>query len=65
VADDEADDRRALRDSAAPNPRPGRQLRYSGAQALYALEAKPRTAATAIVDNTDADHPRRRFADSC
>jgi uridine kinase len=37
----------------------------AGAQALYAAEAKPRTAATAIVDNTDADHPRRRFADSC
>ena len=65
VADKEAEERRALRDSAAPNPRPERQLRYSGAQALYAVEAKPRTAANAIVDNTDPDHPRRRFADSC
>ncbi|GAB3606844.1 hypothetical protein GCM10027413_22530 [Conyzicola nivalis] len=37
----------------------------SGAQALYAAESKPRTAATAIVDNVDAEHPRRRFADSC
>lgn len=65
VADDEATERRALRDSAAPNPRPERQLRYGGAQALYAAEVRPRTAATAIVDNTDVDHPRRRFADSC
>ena len=65
VADYEATDRRALRDSSAPNPRPERQLRYSGAQALYAVESKPRTAATAIVDNSDSDHPRRQFADSC
>jgi uridine kinase len=42
-----------------------RAERYDGAHALYAAEAKPRTAATAIVDNTDTDHPRRRFADSC
>ncbi|WP_411699921.1 uridine kinase [Conyzicola sp.] len=65
VSEDEAALRRAERDSASPNPRPQRHLRYSGAQALYAAESKPRTTATAIVDNTDADHPRRRFADSC
>lgn len=65
VADYEASSRRAERDSSAPNPRPERQLRYSGAQALYAVESKPRTAATAIVDNSDVGHPRRRFADSC
>ena len=34
-------------------------------QASYVKRLKPRTAATAIVDNTDFDHPRRVFADSC
>ena len=65
ISDYEATARRAQRDSAAPNPRPERELRYSGAQALYAVESKPRTSATAIVNNTDANHPRRTFADSC
>jgi uridine kinase len=32
---------------------------------LYIDESSPRTTATAIIDNTDVDHPRRRFADSC
>ena len=31
----------------------------------YFVESKPRTAATAIVDNTNPEHPRRVFADSC
>ena len=65
VADHEATARRADRDRTSPAALPERQLRYSGGLALYAAESKPRTAATAIVDNTDADHPRRRFADSC
>lgn len=39
--------------------------RYRGGQALYLAEANPRAAASAIVDNTDADHPLRVFADSC
>jgi uridine kinase len=39
--------------------------RYSGGQALYLKEAKPKEAATAIVDNNDYDHPKRIFADSC
>jgi uridine kinase len=39
--------------------------RYSEGQALYLKEAKPRAAATAIIDNNDYDHPRRVFADSC
>jgi uridine kinase len=45
--------------AAAENPR------YAGAQELYRAEAAPRTAATAIVDNSDLNHPRRVFADSC
>jgi uridine kinase len=39
--------------------------RYTGGEALYLAEANPRTAAVAIIDNTDFDHPRRIFADSC
>jgi len=31
----------------------------------YFAESKPRTRASAIVDNTDPEHPRRSFADSC
>ncbi|MET0989396.1 MAG: hypothetical protein ABWY54_01990 [Glaciihabitans sp.] len=34
-------------------------------QERYSREVAPRRVATAIVDNTDEEHPRRRFADSC
>jgi len=34
-------------------------------QERYQREVSPRTAASAIIDNTDHDHPRRIFADSC
>jgi uridine kinase len=34
-------------------------------QTAYAKESKPRTTATAIVNNSDPEHPRRNFADSC
>ncbi len=39
--------------------------RYTGGQELYLKDAKPRDAATAIIDNNDFDHPRRVFADAC
>jgi uridine kinase len=65
VSDAEAEARRAARDLAARDSRPERSLRYSGAQELYAAESTPRTRATAIIDNDDPEHPRRRFADSC
>ncbi len=39
--------------------------RYTKGQALYVKDAKPRTAANAIIDNNDFEHPRRVFADSC
>jgi uridine kinase len=39
--------------------------RSGGAHELYARESSPRTTATAIVANSDPDHPRRVFADSC
>jgi uridine kinase len=43
----------------------GRSPRYPGGQKLYLAEADPRRRASAIVDNTDPDHPRRTFDDSC
>ena len=39
--------------------------RYRGGQDLYLSEVNPRTAASSIIDNSDFDHPRRIFADSC
>lgn len=47
--------------------RDGRGLtaRYLGGQELYLAQARPRAAASAIVDNTDPDRPFRQFADSC
>ena len=39
--------------------------RYECGQALYTAEAAPRTRATAIIDNSDGERPRRIFADSC
>ncbi len=53
------------RDGSHPDPDSPLGQRYLGAQELYQREAAPRTAASAIVDNTDFDHPRRVFADSC
>ncbi len=60
-ADDEAASARLFQlDGAA-----GQSPRYPGGQKLYLAEANPRTRATAIVDNSDPEHPRRVFADSC
>ncbi len=50
------------RDGIEPNT--PRAARYEGAQKLYD-KTGPRDAATIIVDNTDPDHPRRIFTDSC
>ncbi|CAN5319504.1 hypothetical protein BH11ACT5_BH11ACT5_14020 [soil metagenome] len=43
----------------------GQSPRYAGGQKLYLAEANPRLRASAIVDNSDPEHPRRVFADSC
>ena len=43
----------------------GRGQRYDGGQRLYFAEANPRAVASAIVDNTEPDHPSRIFADAC
>lgn len=37
----------------------------AAADAIYRAEADPRGKATAIIDNSDAESPRRVFADSC
>jgi uridine kinase len=55
-----AEARMLERDGRSPNPE-----RYRGGQKLYLEEAKPREAATAIVDNSDFEHPKRIFADAC
>lgn len=61
----EADEERAAERLFQLDGPAGRSPRYPGGQALYLAEANPRSRATAIVDNTDPDHPRRVFADSC
>lgn len=55
-----AEERMLDRDGALENVE-----RYRGGQELYLAEASPRTAASAIIDNRDFEHPRRSFADSC
>jgi uridine kinase len=55
-----AEARMLERDGRSPNPE-----RYRGGQKLYLDEAKPREAATAIVDNSDFEHPKRLYADAC
>jgi uridine kinase len=56
-----AAERMVVRDGPPRNP----TTRYTGGQELYLEEAKPRETANAIIDNTDFEHPRRVFADSC
>jgi uridine kinase len=53
------------RDGVDPDPKAESNKRYSDAQRLYVRDAHPNTAASAIIDNTDADAPARRFADYC
>lgn len=60
VDDEQAQARLFELDGAA-----GRSPRYPGGQKLYLAEANPRTRASAIIDNSDPEHPRRVFADSC
>ncbi|MEO5535125.1 MAG: uridine kinase [Pseudolysinimonas sp.] len=53
------------RDGADPDPAAESNQRYIGAQSRYVRDAHPNIVASAIVDNTDPDHPVRRFADYC
>ncbi|MFD1712888.1 hypothetical protein ACFSBZ_00240 [Amnibacterium flavum] len=50
----------ALPESAETGPRD-----LSDEQARYERQRAPRVRATSNVDNTDPEHPRRTFADSC
>ena len=50
---------------APERPQDTRSPRELGAEQLYLSEAAPRAAASAIIDDSDVDHPRRVFADSC
>lgn len=63
-ADDEVRAER-LRQRDGIEPGSERAERYEGAHELYERDARPREVAVAIVDNTDAEHPRRVFADAC
>jgi len=62
---DEAYARLAARDGVDPDPDALSNARYREGQELYYAEADPRLWASAQVDNTDPDRPRRIFADSC
>lgn len=52
-------ERMAKRDGASPDPNARSNARYVQGQQLYLREAEPQAAASAIVDNTDFEHPRR------
>lgn len=52
-------------DEAAQAGRGSENPRYLSGQELYLSEAAPRQRATAIIDNSDPERPRRVFADSC
>ena len=47
------------------NSDPDVLARQRGADELYIADADPANRASAIIDNTDPDQPRRVFADSC
>lgn len=51
--------RMAARDGCDPDPRAPSNRRYHDGQHRYLREAAPREAATAVVDNTDLEHPHR------
>lgn len=57
--------RMARRDGSDPDPAAPEHRRYREGQELYLREARPRAAASAIVDNTDPAAPARVFRDFC
>lgn len=57
--------RMALRDGCSPDPDAPSNARYRQGQELYLREARPREAASAIVENSDPEHPVRIFGDFC
>jgi uridine kinase len=50
--------RMALRDGSDPDPDAPANARYRQGQEIYLREARPREAASVIVDNADLAHPR-------
>ena len=50
--------RMALRDGSDPDPDAPSNARYRQGQEIYLREARPREAASVIVDNADLAHPR-------
>ena len=57
--------RMAERDRTDPDFRAASNARYRDGQEVYVRDARPREAASAIVDNTDLEHPKRVYQDSC
>jgi uridine kinase len=57
--------RMAERDGSDPDFRAASNARYRVGFELYERDARPRAAASAIVDNTEPAHPRRVFQDYC
>ncbi|MGC5169430.1 uridine kinase [Microbacterium sp. DT81.1] len=55
--------RMAERDGSDPDPQAPSNARYVDGQRLYVLEADPRLAASAVIDNTDPSHPARVYRD--
>jgi uridine kinase len=51
--------RLADRDGSDPDPDAPANARHRQGQRIYVSEARPRAAASAVVDNTDLAHPRR------
>ncbi|MET0297180.1 MAG: uridine kinase [Microbacterium sp.] len=62
---DVAFERMARRDGSDPDFLAPSNARHRLGQELYSREAKPRAAASVIVDDTDPEHPRRVFQDYC
>ncbi|MFB7886316.1 uridine kinase [Microbacterium sp. NPDC056057] len=58
VSFDVAYARMALRDDSDPDPDAPSNARYRQGQEIYLNEARPRDAASVIVDNADLAHPR-------
>ena len=57
--------RLAAQDGRDPDPRSPRNARDVEGQLIYLTEAKPRAAASALVDNTDPSVPSRMYQDFC
>jgi Uridine kinase len=62
---DVAYERMAVRDGSDPDSLAPSNARYRLGHELYLRDARPRAAASVIVDNTDFTHPRRVYQDYC